>query len=224
MSRAPIAQLDRALAFEARGRRFKSCWGQFFRASALAVLCASLSSCASLWPKKKVLADGESMPVTVAVLPVNNQSQDITIPVLMRYFLEETLDRKGFKVPVRFEEADTQLRQMGITDGSQVHDGNIRNIGQFFKVDGIMQCTLYESSMLKGVKTLRASFRLVSVFSGRNMWEKQFEIEQKAQERLPVKGTVTSDWTLKRVRALARTKAGKLPKKLVRDALKNLKN
>lgn len=224
MSRAPIAQLDRALAFEARGRRFEPCWGQFFYASALALLCVSLSSCASLWPKKKALADVEAMPVTVAVLPVNNQSQDITIPVLMRYFMEETLDDKGFKVTVRFEEADSQLRQLGITDGSQVNDGNIRNIGQYLKVEGVMQGTLYEASMNKGVKTLRASFRLVSVYSGRNMWEKQCEIEQDAQDRLPVKGTVTSDWTLKRARSMARTEAGKLPKKLVRDGLKSLKN
>ncbi|OGR87828.1 MAG: hypothetical protein A3A86_07855 [Elusimicrobia bacterium RIFCSPLOWO2_01_FULL_60_11] len=195
-----------------------------FRAASLALLCAFLASCNLIRPKQRESAEGEGMPATAAVVPVNNQSQDITMPVLIRYFLEEALDDKGFKVPIRFDELDNRLRQLGITEGAQVNDGNIQNIGQNLKVDGIVQGTLYEVSMNKGVKVLRASFRLVSVFSGRTLWEKQVEIEQKVGDRLPVKGTVTSDWTLKRARSMTRSGAGKLPKKLVRDALKTLKN
>ena len=193
------------------------------RAIPLAMLCAALSSCALLKPSKKEVVEGEGLPVTVAVAPVNNQSQDITMPVLVRYFLENQLSSNGFNVTIRFNEVDSRLRQLGITDGSQVNDANIQNIGQSLKVDGIMMGTLYEVSLNRGVKVLRASFRLVSVFSGRVLWEKQQEIEQKVGDRIPVKGIITADWTLKRARSVARSRAGKLPKKLVRDALSSLK-
>jgi len=185
------------------------------------VLCASLSACGLLRSKPDPQT-GELMPKTVAVVPVANQSQDITLPALIRFFLEEELDDKGFSVILRFDEIDDQLRQLGVTDGSQIHDGNIQNIGQSLKVEGLLQCILHEATQSKGVRVIRATFRLISVFSGRTLWEKQYEVEQKVAGRIPVKGTVTPNWTLKQARSLARSSAGKLPKKLVQDALKSL--
>src|SRR3989338_1923874 len=129
---------------------------------------------------------------------------------------------KGFKLINRFNEVDSQLRQMGITDPSQINEGNFQNVGQSLKVDGLMQGTLLESSQNRGVKTIRASFRLISVLTGQALWEKQIEIEEKVGGKIPG-GTFTTDWTLKQSRALARTAAGKLPRKIVRDALKTLK-
>jgi len=187
---------------------------RIYRAAALLILSACLSSC----------DESEDMPKTVAVVPVYNQSQDITLPVLMRYFIEETLKSKGFKVPLRIGEVDSHLRQLGITEGSPINDSDIRNIGQFLKVEGILQSTLYESNLYKGVRTLRASFRLVSVYSGLTLWEKQYKIEQATQEGPLVKGIVSTHWTLESVRALIKTEAGKFPKKVVRNALKSLDN
>ena len=192
------------------------------RTAILFLLFATVSSC-GLSRRKERNETKAGMPVAVAVLPVGNQSQDITMPILIRYFLEEEMSGKGFKLPARFNELDSDLRQMGISDASQVNDSNLQNIGQSFKVDGVVQGTLLESSQNKGVKTIRASFRLISVFSGQTLWEKQIEIEEELEGKLPVRGTITPEWTLKQARALARTSAGKLPRKLVRNALKTLK-
>jgi len=182
------------------------------RLTVFLILSACLASC-----KEK-----EDMPKTVAVVPIYNQSQDITMPVLMRYFIEERLKSKGFKLPIRIGEVDSRLLQMGLVEGAKINDGDIRNIGQFLKVEGILNGTLMEASLYKGVRTLRASFSLISVHSGRILWEKQYKIEQAGQEGPLVQGTVTTNWTLKSVRALVKTGAGKFPKQVIRKALKDL--
>src|SRR3990167_4032282 len=138
---------------------------KIIRAVLVALLCASVSSCAFLHRKKRTESKN-GMPSTAAVVAVGNQSQDITMPVLIRYFLEEEMISKGFKLINRFNEVDSQLRQMGITDPSQINEGNFQNVGQSLKVDGLMQGTLLESSQNRGVKTIRASFRLISVLTG----------------------------------------------------------
>ena len=216
---APIAQLDRALAFEARGRRFEPCWGQSF--VFLLALSLPLASCAF---KRSPKADLEPrLPLAVAVLPVNNLSYDITMPALVRYFVEQEMESNGFKLPFRFNDLDGELRQMGVTNGNQINDSNLQNIGQSLKVGAVVQTTLYEPTLEKGVKTFHAQFRFISVLTGQTLWERKVEMEEVVRGKIPVRGTVTSDWTLKQVKSVAKSSAGKTPRKLVQDALKSLK-
>ncbi len=219
---ALVAQLDRVPGFEPVGCRFDSCRAHTFKSALLLLLCASLTSCAFLHRKPKKF-DETALPQRIVVLPVKNQSQDITMPVLMQYFLEEQAAKKGFKFTLRFQDVNTELRQLGISDASQINESNVRNIGSSLKADGVLLGTLLESSLERGRRTIRASFRFVSVVTGATLWENRVELEEKIEGRLPVKGTVTTEWTFKQARSLARSDAGKLPKKLVRDALKTLK-
>lgn len=183
-----------------------------------------MASCGGGAARQAEVRPGEGfMPKTVVVLPIQNQSQDITEPVLIRYFLEEELRSKGFNLISRFNEVDRGLREMGIANGAPITDNDLQNIGQFFKVDGVAYGTLVESSHRAGVKTIRASFRLVSVLSGQVVWDRQIETEEKISGKIPVKGTVTTDLTLKEARGIARSKAGKIPRKVVKDALKTLR-
>ncbi len=218
---APVAQLDRAAGFEPVGRGFESLRAQVYRAFALA-LCVALSSCAAPRRKQAVSIENQ-IPIVVAVVPVGNASQDITLPFLLRYCLEEELRAKGFKLSERWDDVDAQLRQMGITEAYQINEGNLQNIGSSLKAEGILQAKVLQSTQSKDIKTIGASFKIVSVITGQVLWENRVEIEEKAGGRLPVKGTVTNNWTLKEIRSLAKSSAGKLPKKIARDGLKTLR-
>lgn len=226
-SRAPVAQLDRAAGFEPVGRGFESLRAHIRGILILSFLPLCLASCALFsnsgggGKSKKESKNG--YPAVIAVLPVSNESQELTAPVLVRFFMEREAAGRGFKIPLKFDEVDDILRQMGIKEGRQINDGNIQNIGQYLKVDGVLQATLFDSRQHDGMKVSRARFRLVSVLTGQTLWEKQVEAEEKIGGRIPVRGTVSAEWTYRDARSLAKTSAGTLPRKLVRAALKSLK-
>lgn len=190
----------------------------------LSVTVLALASC-GLFGRKKTTRRG--LPKNIAVLPIANKSRDMTAPFVVRYFLEKRLRSKGFKFSHSSEEIDKRLRQMGVTSGNQITESNVRNIGQFLKVDGVVQSTLLEyrqDPTRTGIrKVIRARFRLISTRNGMVMWEKEIEVEGKGSKEIPIRGTLTQERTSRLIRSIARGPAGKLPNKLVKQALKSLR-
>ena len=180
-----------------------------------------LESCAV----KKKMVGSHGLPKNIVVLPVSNQSQDLIAPVLIRYFLIAELKDKGFILTMKGKDVDRQLRQMGIAEGNQIDPSNIQSIGQFFKVDGIMQSTLleYRQDVEESKRVVRANFRLVSTQSGQVLWEKDVEVRAREPGKIPLRGTLTTDWTPNLIRSIANGPAGKVPRKTVSEALNNLR-
>jgi hypothetical protein len=199
---------------------------RFFKGLLLPGLCVPLLALWSCGAKVKRSAVGKyGLPRAIVVLPVANLSQDLRAPVVIRYFLEKELKSKGFILHLKSGEVDRQLRQMGITDARQIDISNIQSIGEFFKVDGILQSALleYRQEAEESRRAARASFRLVHTQSGTVLWEKEAAAKGRESRRIPLRGTLTTDWTPSLVRSIANGPAGKLPKKIVKEALDRLR-
>lgn len=179
-----------------------------------------LGSCAG---HKKEL-NGRIIPKNVVVLPVDNQSRDLTAPILIRYFLERELIKRKFNLVFRYKEVERELRQMGIFDGSQISQTNIQQAGQILKADGIFHATLLEfrQDPSDDRTVIRAKFQFTEVMTGRTLWSKEIELQKKGLVKIPIKGIVTADWPIRLIRSIAKGKVGKLPRKLVKEALKTL--
>ena len=164
------------------------------------------------------------MPLNVAVLPVANQSQDLTAPVLIRYFLEKRLKKGDFIINNTIDDVNQQLRQMGIRDGNQINLYNIQQIGQFLRVQGVFHATLidFRQNPVENTTVIRAKFQFVEVMNGRMIWEKEIEFQKNGLMKIPVKVVVSTEWPEKVIRSIAKGAAGKFPSQLVKEALKSL--
>lgn len=233
---ASVAQLDRAVAFEAKGCRFESCqrrekggvdpvslWARFPFSSIiflLSLLLLSFNSCASLKrPSKK-----GNIPRAIVVLPLENQSQDLTAPYLIQYFLERELRKKGFVLTAKYNEVRDQIRKLGILEGSQMGRENIQQAGQFLKAEAVFHGTLleYRQDPFKQTTIAQAHFQVTEVWTGVVLWEKKVELNEKGLKKTPIRGVISSEFSYQEIRSAARGRAGKLPKKIAREAVKSL--
>ncbi len=220
---ASIAQLDRATGFEPVGRRFESCWTQSIAQLLIfALVATSLSSCGFFRRRSKTRSG--DIPKIAAVLPLANETYDLTAPVLVRYFLERAARKKGYTLSMTLEDINKNLRQLGINDGNQISPANIQQVGQWVKAEAVFHGTLLEFRQYPAENrtVIKAKFSLTEVQNGRVAWETQVEVEAGGLMKQPVKGVLSMDWDPKMIRALARGPAGKLPSKLVNAAAKSI--
>jgi hypothetical protein len=177
------------------------------------------ASCAGK-PKRTKVA--EIYPRNIAVLPVNNASRDLTAPVLVRYFLEEELKDEGFRLTMRMGEIDQHLRQLGITGGDQISRGNVQQVGQFVRAEAVFLTDLLEFSQDLSNETTRmkARFQFIETVSGNVLWEKSVDLQKEGFVKVPISVAISPTSSLPAIRSIAKSATGKLPKKLVSDALK----
>ncbi len=91
-----------------------------------------LSSCGF----KNVRGEKKSVFVergSVAVLPFDNISNDLTAQTMMRKLVEDAFNKKGFNV-INEEEVDEKLKGIGITDGGQLNSVLPQELSSLFSV------------------------------------------------------------------------------------------
>ena len=132
-----------------------------------------LSGCITI-PEKKF---APSIPTkTVAVLPLKNDTTDVTGPEMVRKRLIKALKRHRYNVkPVK--EVDEILRdQMGATLGGQLETASPKTLGEILKVKYVFFGTLIDfgeiTTGVYNVRKVRAKFKLVNTETGDTVWSR----------------------------------------------------
>ena len=119
----------------------------------------------------------------VALMPVENKTNDKIAAHLMRKKMLEELYYKGYpKIPLDL--IDMQLLKLGSNDVN-ARKGNIspQSIGELLKVDAVMYCTLSESEtpiyILYAPTSFAMSCELQSVKTGETLWKSHYDVRER---------------------------------------------
>ncbi|MFH1380514.1 MAG: GNA1162 family protein [bacterium] len=138
-----------------------------------------LSGCAL---KPKYLAQDYAPPQRLALLPMNNQTNDLDGPEMVRKMMFESLPRRGY-YSMPLEEIDELLRENGITDGGQLKSMTHEKLGEILHVDGLIYGELLEFGDLNigfyQRKTVEANFKMVDAATGTALWEDERKVSTK---------------------------------------------
>ena len=131
--------------------------------------------------KPKFIVNNYTPPVTVAVLPFNNLTNDLDGPVYVRKIFSERLKYKGYIVKP-LDETDDILRGIGITDGGQLSAFKPEKIGEALNVDGLFYCDLLEFSYITvgfyNKRAVSASFKLLDAKNGNLLWHDEKKVSR----------------------------------------------
>lgn len=138
------------------------------------VLSFVLAACA-LTPK--LLVSGYTPPNKIAVLPMNNQSNDMRGPEYVRQEFVRHLHSRGYEV-LPIDATDEILRtKFGITDGGQLNSVTPEKIGSALDVDAVIYGELIDFKFLNvgfyQNRLVEANFKMVETKSGQPLWEDQ---------------------------------------------------
>lgn len=148
--------------------------------------------------KPKYLAGDYAAPQTIAVLPMNNQTNDMDGPEVVRKMMFDFLPQRGYH-SIPLERIDTVLRENGITDGGQLRSMSHEKLGTILGVDGLIYGELIEfGDMNIGFyqkKVVKANFKMVEAATGNPLWEdertastKEFAFSADAAKKAFAKG------------------------------------
>jgi hypothetical protein len=169
-------------------------------------LALTLGACASPVPKPPRPGP---FPARVALLPLNNHSNNLAGPVLIRHLIQGRLLGGRYNPPPEIE-VDRKLKEIGITDGGQLGAVPPAKLAEVLGVDGLlMGDVLAFDRQTLGVMNKRkveVSLRLVDA-AGRTLWTA-------TRKETTSKIGLTKD-------AIAENLAGGLTEKLIENALRN---
>jgi hypothetical protein len=147
-------------------------------------LLSVLAGCGPTHPL--YLKKGASVPLRIAVLPVDNMTTDLDGPPAVRALTQKLVGLCGFGAPSQEEVDGTLKDQFGITDGGQLPSVSAQKLGEGLKVDGLLYGNLEEFSYINigffQKRTVQARFWLVDAATGEKVWED----EQKVSDSLIV--------------------------------------
>jgi len=132
------------------------------------------TGCAS-WQKYKVAADLKNPIKRVAILPLQNNTNDVEGPDYVRKKMVKAFSKYQYNVkPIK--EVDILLRnQMGVTLGGQLNAVDIQKLSDLLEVEGLVFGVLMDfGEVITGVynvRKVRAKFKLVNTISGKIFWE-----------------------------------------------------
>jgi len=133
----------------------------YFRIFAVLSVAFYLASCASTRGGYK--ADSFTSSLPVAVLPVNNMSNDLKSAQMFRELFKNSLQDLGYPV-AKNGDVDYLLRLNGLTDGGQLTNIPPENLCRMLGVDAVFIGTLEKANQLTtGIynkKVVRASMKL----------------------------------------------------------------
>lgn len=137
----------------------------------LSALCAA-AGCA---PSGQYLKPGFVPPARIAVLLLNNHSNDLDGPAVVRYWLDRRLTEKKGYVTIPLARVDEALHGLGIHDGGQLPGVTPQTLGKLLGADAL----LYGDLLAFGAKTagflnareVRAQLRLIDARTGEKLWE-----------------------------------------------------
>lgn len=157
----------------------------------------------------------------IIVLPINNQSFDVTAPILMQYLLEKSVKGRNYEIAMPLRKLDPVLRQVGIVNGNQINDDNMRQMGQLAKADAILHGSilLYRHDVMRKKTVIETNFKLMETKTGRILWNKNVSLENEDPFKEPFRQTVTSEWSDREIRSMSKSKAAKHIRDLVDKAM-----
>lgn len=106
-----------------------------------------LTGCSST--RTLLKSETTEVPAKLAVLPVDNLTNDVAGSQIIRQVIQSTLaeNYKGYEVQ-SLEETDELLRNVGITDGGQLNVFHPLELNEILGVDGILYLKLSELELL----------------------------------------------------------------------------
>jgi len=113
-------------------------------------------------------------PTTAALLPMDNNSNNLLGPVLLRKLLEDLM--AGSSIDVQdTKETDRILRKAGITDGGQLRSITPEKLGKLLGVEGLIYGELLDFSYTNiGVmskRSVKARLFIVEPDTGDKLWD-----------------------------------------------------
>jgi hypothetical protein len=134
---------------------------RYFRIAAILFAALLLISCAS--HRRGYKADSFQAPLPVAVLPVDNMSNDLSSARMFRELFKNSLQDLGYPV-AKNSDVDFLLQQNGLTDGGQLRNIPPENLCRMLGVDAVFIGTLEKANQLTtGIynkKQVRVSMKL----------------------------------------------------------------
>ncbi len=112
---------------------------------------------------------------TIAVLPLENDTNDLDGPVMVREKMAEAVAARHYSV-MPIEDVDRILRdRLGVTLGGQLASVPVSALEKELKVDGLVYGTLMDFSEktigVYNVRKVRARFSLVETATGKTVWK-----------------------------------------------------
>ena len=118
---------------------------RYFRIFVVLSVAALLGSCAATHGGYKV--DSFQSPLPVAVLPVNNMSNDLKSGQMFRELFKNSLQDMGYPV-AKNGDVDYLLQQNGLTDGGQLTNIPPERLCQMLGVDAVFIGNLEKANQL----------------------------------------------------------------------------
>ncbi len=78
---------------------------------------------------------------TIAVLPFDNHSNELTAETMLREMIYKGLRSKGWQV-ISNEEVDKKIAELGITDGGQLNAVSIKDLGEKLQTEYLLYGTI----------------------------------------------------------------------------------
>jgi hypothetical protein len=122
---------------------------------------------------------GITAPRTIALLPLDNQTNSVPGALYLREAMQGHLRDKGY-VATPLEEVDRTLAdQLGISLGGQVSEELIPRVGTTLGVDAVLTGTLQKfATVLALYSEVEATFVMYESASGRKIWEYHDYVKQ----------------------------------------------
>lgn len=137
------------------------------------VLLAGLMVCGCAL-ERFYLAKDYVRPQRIAVLPMNNESNDLDGPDYVRKLLFAQLSVRGFEM-VPLAEIDEKLKAQGFTNGGELKAVTPQKIGEWVGADALFYSTLEDFNYITlgyySQRTVKIDAQLIDAHSGKKMWE-----------------------------------------------------
>lgn len=131
-----------------------------------------LSGCAPKRPPQQTA--WTPLPEPIALLPLNNISNDLQGPLLIRYLLHRGLTLSGIAA-IPIESTDDKLNKLGITDGGQVASVSPEALSKQLGTRGLLYGELADfNNMNIGVyskRTVKVHLWFIDAQTGKKIWE-----------------------------------------------------
>jgi hypothetical protein len=136
---------------------------------------ALLSGCAG---SKVYVAPNYVSSGKVAVLPMDNESNDFDGPTFVRALTYEGLAAHGFQL-LPIPQIDAQLKVQGFTDGGQLRAATPQKLGEWTGADTLLYSTLESFDYINvgyySQRRVKILAKLVDAKTGEKLWEAERE-------------------------------------------------
>jgi hypothetical protein len=130
-----------------------------------------LSGCATTLPVVPFPA-GLTPPRTVAVMPLDNQTNSVPGAIYLREVMQKNLGRKGYAGKPLSEVDQLLSDRLGISVGGQITEDRIPEIGKTLGVDAVITGTVQKfGTVLALYNEVEATFCLYEAHTGKKLWD-----------------------------------------------------